>query len=379
MPVENASRLQNIANTFQSSLPHTKLPFSSRSWGHGLHSLSSYQGKLKPSLAHWLVKEFTNTTDCVLDPLGGVGTVAFEAGLLGRSAVTSDLSPFASTVARAKVAPPSAAGLMADIELFAQELERVRLDADDLTQAEFGLNARVCDYYHPKTLDEILRAKKLLNLPMLSCERNFIKACLLHILHGNRPYALSRISHPITPFSPKGPFEYRSLVERLKTRCDRLMTLDWPETFIAGQSWHSDFRNLSNILSTPTDAIICSPPFPGMRFDRPNWLRMWFCGWQEADFHETSKNFLERQQGRSFEVYNEFFRACCEITRIGAPIVLHVGGSKSYDMATALVTIGGRNLKHRSTVIEDVTHLEKHGVKDKGTTSSHILLVFERV
>ncbi|WP_192923161.1 SAM-dependent methyltransferase [Sinorhizobium meliloti] len=334
---------------------------------------------MKPSLAHWLVRHFTDAGDNVLDPLGGVGTVAFEASLLGRFAFTCDLSPFASTVARAKLAPPSSAQIMRELDAFADDLMNVELDAEDYADAEFGLNARVSEYYHEDTLSEVLKARRILAGHDLSPSRNFIKACLLHILHGNRPYALSRISHPITPFNPSGPFEYRSVMEKLRTRCHRLMGLDWPADFIPGTSWFSDFRELPRLLSEPVNAIICSPPFPGMRFDRPNWLRMWFCGWVAKDFQKTSLGFLERQQGKSLAVYDEFFKVCSEVTAIGAPVIIHVGGSKAYDMVEKLSAIGSRFLRHRSTIAENVAHIEKHGIKDKGSTTEHILLVFERV
>jgi hypothetical protein len=379
MRTENSGRLLSLATEFQTNLPHTKAPYASRAWGNGLHSLCSYQGKLKPALAHWMLREFTNVGDRVLDPLGGVGTIAFEAALLERIAFTCDLSPFASTIATAKLAPPNHNDLAEDVRRFAAELADIALEDDDFESAKFGLNARVVDYYHPDTLAEILRAKKLLSSSGLGQSRTFIKATLLHILHGNRPYALSRTSHPITPFSPTGDFEYRPMLERLITRLNRLMLIERPEGFRAGTAWHDDFRNIPALLPNPVNAILCSPPFPGMRFDRPNWLRMWFCGWEKTDFDHKSRDFLERQQGRNLEIYSDFFAMCNEVTTSGSPVILHVGGSKGYDMATKLTHIAKPYLRHVATITEAVDHLEKHGIPDKGATSSHILLVFERV
>src|SRR5882724_3983511 len=76
---------------FADDLPYRREPYSSRSWGHPLHSLCCYQGKLKPAVAFALVNLFTNEGMRVLDPLGGVGTVAFEACLHGRDGITNDL------------------------------------------------------------------------------------------------------------------------------------------------------------------------------------------------------------------------------------------------------------------------------------------------
>jgi hypothetical protein len=88
---------------------------------------------------------------------------------------------------------------------------------------------------------------------------------------------------------------------------------------------------------------------------------------------------LERQQGRTFEIYKEFFSVCHEATTSGAPVILHVGGSKGYEMAERLKALGSGFFKFRSMVHEDVAHIEKHGIKDKGTTNAHILLIFERL
>ncbi|TXM64690.1 hypothetical protein FV226_26175 [Methylobacterium sp. WL12] len=376
---DRETSLEYISGSFSAQLPHTAKPYSSRAWGHPLHSLCSYQGKLKPALAHWLVRHFTGAHDHLLDPLGGVGTVAFEGSLLGRRSFSCDLSPFASTVARAKLAPPTSVELKLGLVEFFSQLEKATLHSDDVSAAEFGLNATVKDYYHPKTLEEILKARRIFGRDNLTDVQIFLKASLLHLLHGNRPYALSRTSHPITPFSPSGPFEYRSLEGRLSSRCERLAALVYPSEFKPGMSWNCDFRQLSDLLPTQVDAVICSPPFPGMRFDRPNWLRLWFCGWTQADFHQTSRNFLERQQGKNFDVYNDFFSMCSAVTKPFSPVLLHVGGSKAYDMAARLVSIGSKYLKHRSTITEDVAHIEKHGIRDKGTTSEHIILVFERI
>lgn len=40
-------------------------------------------------------------------------------------------------------------------------------------------------------------------------------SALMHILHGNRPYALSRKSHPITPYAPTGDYIYKALLGNL--------------------------------------------------------------------------------------------------------------------------------------------------------------------
>lgn len=46
--------------TFKKTLPHQLQPYSKREWGGPAHSMCSYQGKMKPALAHHLVKCFSS-------------------------------------------------------------------------------------------------------------------------------------------------------------------------------------------------------------------------------------------------------------------------------------------------------------------------------
>jgi hypothetical protein len=116
-----------------------------------------------------------------------------------------------------------------------------------------------------------------------------------------------------------------------------------------------------------------------MRFDRPNWLRMWFCGWLENDFHQTSLDFLERQQSvKNMDVYSGFFAACDVLLKDTGFLLVHIGGSEKYDMKSALVRCASPWFKLAYTIQENVEAVEKHGIKDKGTTTSHQVILFER-
>lgn len=366
------NQLKERIDSFRMEIPYKQLPYSKRSWGHELHSLCSYQGKLKPSIAYWLINQFTLPGDIVLDPTGGTGTIPFEACLQGRQGITNDLSPFAAVVGAAKVAPPSKSDAMAFFELFSKEYEKISLTEEDYVQAEFGLNASIRDYFHPDTLIEILKARKwFICNDSFEPAQNYIKANILHILHGNRPYALSRTSHPITPFSPKGEFEYKSLLNKLETRLLRMLDVPFPEEHIQGKYYASNFSLLPNLLEEKVDAIITSPPFVGMRFDRPNWMRMWFSGWNANDFHTKSKLFLERQQSKNWDIYNEYFEMCHTVLRDNGLIIMHIGGSTKYNMVDKLIERSSNLFKYIDIVTEDVTDTQNHGIKDKGTTSSH--------
>ena len=370
--------IELLAAGFQDALPYKEPPYDKRNWGHGLHSLCSYQGKLKPSMAHWIVRHFVPRGGRVLDPLGGVATIPFEAALLGHDAVSNDKSPFAATVGRAKLAPPTLEEAISTFDTWWKEVDAVPEADLDYTAAEFGLNGTVKDFFHERTMTELLRARTvLLRRPPNDDAEAFVWASLLHVLHGNRPYALSRTSHPITPFHPKGPTVYKSVREKVLQRVRAALGTPLPEGFVRGRGIHGDFRALTREHFGEFDAIITSPPFLGMRFDRPNWLRLWFCGWGESDFHKTSLGFLERQQTKSTDVYREFFTTMRHLVTPRGVVIIHIGsGGRTDRLFSDLRRIGEEAFYLRAEVRENVQAIEQHGIRDKGLTTHHNLLFF---
>jgi DNA modification methylase len=378
--IYNINDIHSKIDSFAKSLPYKATPYNSRIWGHKLHSLCSYQGKLKPAIAHWLVKTFVPENGRVLDPLGGVGTIAFEAAITGRFAVSNDKSPLASTIAIAKLNPPSLEDAKAALQDIEKRMAGVVLSSKDYKAATFGLNATVADYYHPKTLDEILQARQVfIRDGRGNHAETFVWASLLHILHGNRPYALSRISHPITPFSPKGEVNYKPLVKKVWEKIERALKEGLPDTFRVGSGYQNDFRNLLLYCQDPFDAIITSPPFFGMRFDRPNWLRLWFCGWDEDDFHKTSLDFLERQQTQSMNCYVDFFDTCYNLLTPKGILIIHIGESKKGNMVSEMKRLASKWFNLISDVCENVQSIEQHGISDKGLTINHHFLFFKPI
>ena len=258
-------------------------------------------------------------------------------------------------------------------------MEDLALDECDFQSTAFGLNATVKDYFHPDTLSEILKLKKYFRTQReLDQNDAFIQACALHILHGNRPYALSRNSHPITPFAPTGPYVYKSVRDSLTAKVVRALEKELSPNFRPGTSYKSDFRNAASLISEPVDIIITSPPFIGLRFDRPNWLRLWFCGWSEHDFKNVSSAHLERQQSKDLSVYRQFFEVCSSVSKTKAPLLVHVGGSKFYNMIDALKEYSKGTYTFLGNIGEDVSKVANHGMKDKGLTTKNHILVFQK-
>jgi hypothetical protein len=377
-PSPPAGDLAARAARFCDDPPYRAGLYTKRNWGGPLHSLCSYQGKLKPAIAHFLISWFTAPGDRVLDPLAGVGTIPLEARRQARVGIGSDLSPMAASVCRAKLEPVLADGVWSEIEELNAFVQRHAEDDVSETDVSFGLNGPIREYFHETTLKEIVLARRYFlqrRHATSIAAHDVVKSSLLHILHGNRPYALSRRSHPVTPFAPTGPTVYRPLVPALRTRLQRVLPhlLELTELGPDGSAYRTDFRGLQ--LSEPVDAVITSPPFSkSVRFWSSNWMRLWFAGWSPTDFKDQPSKFLEVEQRKHFAAYREFAESMAQLLKPGGLLVMHLGETAKVNMAEAIAPMLAPYFKIHFTGRESVTDTESHGLTDKGATLAHWFL-----
>jgi len=314
----------------------------------------------------------------MLDPFAGVGTIPFEAALQGVTAYGFEISPAALHIATAKLSLADASQcdvVMESLERFLNEGKVTEAEEDSARAIHF--NGSPFDYFDTRTLRELLLARRYFRLhPPQSVAASLVLASLLHILHGNRPYALSRRSHPITPFAPTGDFEYRALLPRLRDKVRRSLDVAHPDQFSAGKMFYQDATSWWPQDIKDLGAIITSPPFfDSTRFYLANWMRLWFCGWEAADFKSQPLAFVDERQKRSFRIYEPIFRQARERLRPNGVFVLHLGKSKKCDMAAELAKIASPWFRVADKFTEDVMHCESHGIRDKGTVTEHQFLV----
>jgi len=364
-------------NEVKINLPYQKKPFSKKNWGNPNHSLCSYQGKLKPAIANHLVTTFVPKNGTFLDIFSGVGTIPFEGALTGRKSYGIDISKPAYYISSAKVGisnPEKCFEIITDLENYIKQNQ----SKIDLKKWEnFGFNKTLQDYYESQTFKEILSAREYFfkNQPKTT-EQMLVISALLHILHGNRPYALSRRSHPIVPYAPVGNFEYKNLTEKLKEKVVKSLNVALPDNFVEGKIFLQDTTKIWSQEITDLDAIITSPPFfDSTRFYLANWIRIWFAGWGEEDFKYQTRSFIEEKQKIDFAIYEPIFRQAKERLKKDGVFVLHLGKSTKCDMAKELKRISRRWFKSADLFNENVVHCQTHGIRDMGTVTSHQYLI----
>jgi tRNA G10 N-methylase Trm11 len=369
---------ENSWEEFKRDLPHQKLPFSKRNWGDPIHSLCSYQGKLKPSIANMLVSTFIPPRGSVLDIFAGVGTIPLEAALQGKKSYSFDISYPAVAITRAKLSKISKGETFKIINNLKKYINDKEIYDKDLEKAQnFGFNKKLIDYFHPDTLKEIILARKYFReFGYEDPDSSLVMACVLHILHGNRPYALSRRSHGITPFAPTGEFEYKNLIEKLVEKIDRTFSRLQRSDFVEGETFYQDALQKWPEKIHNLDAIITSPPFfNSTRFYLANWMRIWFAGWNESNFKDDTVNFIEELQRKDFSVYNKIFTQAKSRIKQKGVFVMHLGKSKKCDMAKVLSDKASPWFNTHDIFEESVRSGESHGVTDKGAVVDHQYLI----
>ncbi len=370
------------ARKFIEELPYRQGEYAGRNWGHPWHSLCSYHGKLKPAIAHMLVRDFTEPKDVIFDPLCGVGTIPFEACIQGRVGIGNDLSRMAYAVTKAKVQHP----VKEDAYIILKRLEdyiegnKSKFDIEPPPYSDFGFNGKIPAYFEKNTYCVILAAREFfMKRKEITGPECMVLAAMLHILHGNRPYALSRNSHPLTPYAPTGEFVYKNVIEHIHDKLNIAYKKADLSKAYTGKSIHNDFSRVTINDVGAVDWIITSPPFTGsLRFYIQNWMRLWFVGWENEDFKQADMEFLEAKQKKNMNIYFDFFEMCSNVLKSDGKMILHLGNSKVCNMAEELAK---RSVKYFDVVYgggENVAAIEKHGIADKGATFEHQYLFLQK-
>lgn len=300
---EENSFSEKRAIEFLKSLGWRKNPYDKQHWGNWLHSLSPYQGRITPSFAHWLIKIFSKKGDVVLDPFSGIGTIPLESDFLKRKAIGNDLSKYAVLISKAKFDRQP-------IEEHIKYLQEIKnFDCSDISTD--NIDDWIKEYFHEDTLKEIIWLIE--NFEKNS--KTFLLACLMGILHGNRPGYLSVYTGYIIPMKPrskdhinyrpnKDAKEYRPVLPRLVAKVIRMYKSGIPKE-TNGIVYNSDARNLP-LSDNSVDVIISSPPYYNtLNYVQDNRVRLYFLG--------LNKKKQEELQNQLIQSSKTYMREMCKV------------------------------------------------------------------
>ncbi len=245
-----------------------------------------------PAIPRTFIEWLTRPGDVVYDPFCGRGTTPFEACLMGRVGLGSDLNPLAWLLTSAKVSPPAKATLE-------RRMRELRSAIRVASTSREPTHIRML--FTPRTLGQLIWLRENLSVDRLV--DRFLLAAVLGILHANadssgQPRGLT-VSMPNT-FSMSPLYVERyirdhkldppevDVLEALQSRLDALGLPD-SKNFRPGEAWIQD---ATTRYSGPSGArahlVFTSPPYLHViLYGKFNWLRLWLLGEERKEVDEA--------------------------------------------------------------------------------------------
>lgn len=241
-----------------------------------LHQLAPYIGRMKTSMARALVLGHSRKGDLIVDPFCGSGVVAMEAAASGRRATAGDWNPYAVLLTRAKLFPPPSLLAAQNSLTSTWDLALRKIRDQDLRSVPRWVRR----FFHPETLRSALAFRDA----CVERQEHFLLACLLGILHHQRPGFLSFPSSHLVPYLrdqnfPRKDFaalyERRDVLPRLQAKLRRAFRRQ-PEPYPQSRTiFAGDARRFPRVSGV--QAVITSPPYMNeLDYVRDNRLRLWF-------------------------------------------------------------------------------------------------------
>jgi len=293
-----------------------------------LHQIAPYIGRMKTSMARSLIESHTHKGDLIVDPFCGCGVVALEAAIARRRITAGDWNPYAVLLTRAKLFSPQ------NLEKAERRLRAVwKVSRDRLPDQDLRtVPSWVRRFFHPETLRSALAFRDA----CVQKDDDFLLACLLGVLHHQRPGFLSFPSSHLVPYlrDRKFPrkrfpalYEERDVLVRLEAKVRRTFRRPAKLFLEPRRVVKTDARTFPRVRDI--QAVITSPPYMNeLDYVRDNRLRLWFIS-------RSLPEGLELVARNREQAYTVLLREVCKrfaptIVR-GGQIILVVGDATRGD------------------------------------------------
>jgi len=349
----------------------------------GLHQVAPYIGKLRPSISEFLLSKYTKLGDIVADPFCGSGTIPLDAVRLGRIPIAADCSEYAIALTKAKLLPP------ASLEEAILRLENSLRQSKEIRVDLRSVPAWVRQFFHPETLRGTVAFVEVLK----KNNEHFLLACLLGILHHQRPGFLSYPSSHLVPYLrstlfPRVQFpelyEYRDIRSRMLRKIERTYKL-MPPAHTREMFDERDIRIVTAkeiAIWKTVDAIVTSPPYMNaLDYVRDNRLRLWFLS---GSYQYPNSAESTRSRSGFTELMKKFIRMVSTRMKIGGNCVVIVGetANRCRTKAHPAQVIWEQVREHSKLEVIDILSDEipdiRRSRKEGRATKREIVLVIRR-
>jgi hypothetical protein len=323
---------------------------------------------------------YSRQGELVVDLFAGAGTIPLEAAIRGRRVFGADISPYARILSQAKLSPPeSLEAALREAESALHESRRIK--KPDLRSVPQWVRR----FFHPDTLREALQFAEIAR----RSGNEFLMACMLGILHHQRPGFLSYPSSHLVPYLRDRKYsrsafpemyDYRELRPRLLAKIQRSY-----KRFVRPRRAGVTFlQSAIERLELPKyfDALITSPPYMNaLDYGRDNRLRIWFI---DPAVAERVDNAVTQRRNAFIDAITSLAEKVDVGLRREGYCVFIVGEAfkRSFDAHPSEVVVGilkdrAPSLVLRNVIIDDIPDVRRTRRGCSGVKTEHIL-VFQR-
>jgi hypothetical protein len=287
--------------------------------------------------ATW-IERLSESGDIVLDPFCGRGTTLFQALLMNRKAVGSDINPVAYCVTRAKTNAPQPSVLNGRLTYLEKRFHSNDWDCERERLPRFFSYA-----YTPATLNQILYLRAALKWQSSDVDC-MLAALTLGALHGESSRSMAYLSNQMPrTISTKPEYSIRFWEQhglRAPERCAFQLLRN--QTNFRYKSLpplgratvvRTDFRSLPSLskeLQKPIRLIITSPPYLDVtNFEEDQWLRLWFLGGSpHPTYGKISKDDRHERPSAYWKLISDMWRVIGSLLDDEGHFVIRMGGRK---------------------------------------------------
>ena len=305
---------------------------------HRFHALCPYFAMFPETFVETWIKRLTKPSDVILDPFCGRGTTPFQALLMGRGAIGSDINPVAYCVTRAKTCAPSKAALLRRLTVLERDFDPDEVDLERRNLPEFFRFA-----YRAPTLRQILYLRNRLDYRRSDSDC-MLAALVLGSLHGESArspmYLSNQMPHTIStkPAYSVRFWKARKLVapardtfallrqmvayryeSSVPVRRATVMQLDMRELPRESKRFPSAIRH-----------VITSPPyFDVTSYEEDQWLRLWFLGHEpNPTYDRISRDDRHERADDYWGLIADMWRCLGLVLADRAEIVVRLGATR---------------------------------------------------
>ena len=303
------------------------------------HSICPYFAMFPEAFAERWIRDLTSPGEIVLDPFCGRGTTPFQALLMNREAVCSDINPVAYCITKAKTNSPKKTKVMNKINVLNDTYDGSEYQNKKNELPEFFKYA-----YDENVLLQIIYLRESLNWRGSTIDA-MIAALVLGSLHGESQksncYLSNQMPHVIST-KPNYSIRYwkkhrlhppkKNVFELLRNRLEyryKSKPTERRAKVLLTDIRELPFRKMKDYGEIRY--VITSPPYMNVTsFEEDQWLRLWFLGGEPIPKRgQVSRDDRHSNASSYWMFISDMWRVFGNILGKRANIVIRIGGKNA--------------------------------------------------